>query len=108
MKDKLNITIRVADLQPIAMGINREEEPDIRHAEYQVNQLWKAWTKKFSGTSSHEVLGMVAFQFAKALILQNKRLQETEALLENFDKDLDKILLDVGGNDSPEEPRLPL
>ena len=30
MKDKLNITIRIADLPPIAMEIRRDEEPDIR------------------------------------------------------------------------------
>ncbi|MBO5780690.1 MAG: cell division protein ZapA [Muribaculaceae bacterium] len=103
MKDKLNITIRIADLPPIAMEIRRDEEPDIRTAEHQVNLLWKSWSKRFSEKSPHEVLAMVAFQFAKAFTLQNRYLEDTEAMIDNFEQQLDKMLLEAAGATSADE-----
>lgn len=94
MKDKLNITIRIADQSPIPLTIDRKEEEIIRAAEYNVNRLWGRWRERFD-TSSSEVLAMVAFQFAKAFILQNKYSDDALEALKAFEADLDKILLDV-------------
>lgn len=95
MRDKLNITIRIAELPPFALEINREEEPVIREAEYNVNRLWRSWSARFTDKSSHEVLGMVAFQFAKLFVVLNKRVEDTASALEKFEKDLDEILLQL-------------
>ena len=40
MNDKLNITIKVADLAPLGMSVPFEGEEDIRLAEYYVNRAW--------------------------------------------------------------------
>lgn len=94
MRDKLNITIRIADQPPIPLSINWDEEETIRAAEYNVNRLWSLWRDKFNKPSS-EVLAMVTFQFAKAFLLQNKHSEEALATLKAFEADLDKILLDT-------------
>lgn len=96
MKDKLNITIRIAQLPPIPLKINRDEEPTVRTAEYNVNQLWKTWIQRFSDKSPHEVLAMVAFQFAKAFVVLNRQSETTAKVLDEFEHELDRILLETG------------
>lgn len=95
MKDKLNITIRIAELPPFALQINRSEEEVIRNAEYNVNKLWRAWRQRFADKSSTEVLGMVAFQFAKLFTVLNRQADETAAVLDSFERQLDALLLDI-------------
>lgn len=96
MTDKFNITIRIAELPPIPLKINRAEEPVIRTAEYNVNRLWREWMARFSDKSAYEVLAMVAFQFAKTFVILNNQSDATAKLLDDFEKELDSILLDVG------------
>lgn len=93
MKDKLNITIRVAELPPIPLQINREEEEIVRNAEYNVNRLWRQWMQRFHDKSAYEVLGMVAFQFAKTFVVLNKQSETVGKMLDDFEAELDAILL---------------
>lgn len=93
MRDKLNITIRIADLPPFALRINIDEEEAIRNAEYNVNKLWRTWSLRFADKSSTEVLGMVAFQFAKLFTILNKQVEDTDAMLQDFENQLDAILM---------------
>lgn len=99
MKDKLNITIRIAGLDPFALEIPRLDEPNVREAEYSVNRIWKSLSARYPGKKSEEILGMTAFQIANAFVLQNKRVEETKAMLEAFESQLDKIMLDVPETD---------
>lgn len=92
MTDKLNITIRIAELKPFALEIDRADEAEIREAEYNVNKLWRNWSARFSDKSSHEVLGMVAFQFAKAFLVQNKRVETSAEIINKIDAELDNLL----------------
>lgn len=100
MKDKLNITIRIANLTPMALQINREDEPVIRTAEYNVNTLFKEWSQRFAGKSRVEVLAMVAFQFAKAFVTLNNANESADRLLADFESQLDRLLTD----NRPETP----
>lgn len=95
MKDKLNITIRIADLAPIPLAIEMKDEEVIRNAEYNVNQLWSAWCQKFKDKTSNEVLGMVAFQFAKLYQTLSNRENETEEVLEKFEEKLNQYILNI-------------
>ena len=64
--DKLNITIRLADVKPLSLSIDRDEEPRYGEAEKLVNTLWNKWMLRFRNTSSsEEVMARVAFQFAR-------------------------------------------
>lgn len=95
MNDKLNITIRIADQPAMSLSINRDDEECIRMAEYNVNRLWNAWSTKFKTKTSREVLAMVAFRFAELFYRLNNSATETTAMLENFEKNLDDILLEM-------------
>ncbi len=95
MNDKLNITIRIADQPPIPLYINRGDEENIRTAEYNVNRLWNAWSTKYKNKTSHEVLAMVAFRFAELFYKLNSSANETNGVLEEFEKGLDDILLEM-------------
>lgn len=93
MKDKLNITIRIADQPPIPLTIKRESEEMIRQAEYNVNRLWNAWSERFNA-SPGALMAMVAFRFAELHAIQSNELSRTVGILKEMDADLDNLLLD--------------
>lgn len=95
MADKLNITIRIAHLAPIALQIRRHDEPVVRTAEYNVNKLFNEWSTRFTDRTPQEVLAMVAFQFAKAFVTLNNSAESSENALESLETELDR-LLDTG------------
>lgn len=101
MKDKLNITIRIADQPPIPLNIRIEEEEIIRQAERNVNRLWYNWSERFN-TSSTSILAMVAFQFAKlhaSLVAEQANVSES---LKQLEKELDQLLDDKPGKATAE------
>lgn len=95
MTDKLNITIRIAGLAPFPLSINRADEELIRNAEYNVNELWRKWCGRFKDRTPQEVMGMVAFQFAKLYFMISAQAASMEEILSDFEKELDNILLKV-------------
>jgi len=99
MKDKLNITIRLADQPPIALhGITPEEEEVIREAEYNINRIWKSWSQRFNDKSSSEVLAMVTFRFAQLYFTQIREMDRLDKTLSGFEKTLDRLVI---GLDKP-------
>lgn len=97
-EDKLNITIRIAGQNPVALKINRADEERVRNAEYQVNRLWSRWLQRFPDKSPTEVLAMVAYQFAELYFNANRVSEEANALLEKFETELDKMLHGFGAD----------
>lgn len=95
MKDKLNITIRIADTAPLHLSIDREEEETIRTAEFKVNELWRSWSGRFKNRTSHEIMAMVAFRFAQLYFTLNAQAASIEERLRDFEEELDKLLLKV-------------
>lgn len=94
MKDKLNVTIKIADQRPMSLSIDRADEEITRTAEYNVNWLWGQWREKF-GITSEESLARVAFRFSEIVIRQEKISKDAYKILEDFEAELDEILLDV-------------
>lgn len=90
--DKLNITIRIAGQKPVALQINRSDEELVRNAEYQVNRLWGRWVQRFPDKTQTEVLAMVAYRFAELYFTGAKLSEETDRMLEEFEKDIDSML----------------
>lgn len=96
MKDKLNITIKVADLAHIGMQVTRKDEEAVRLAEYYVNRVWSKWTgDKPQDKTSKDVLGMVAVHFAKLYVLEQRKNENIDEVLRKFEEELDRILLKV-------------
>ena len=101
MNDKLNITIRIANQAPNPMSIDPEDEGIIRRAEYNVNRLWNSWSAKFKGKTQMEVLAMVTFRFAWLFYTQEHAIKSAEEMFAAFEEGLDRILLDVDGDNGP-------
>ncbi|MDE6268436.1 MAG: cell division protein ZapA [Muribaculaceae bacterium] len=95
MSDRLNITIKIAGLTPMALSIQRSQEEQIRIAEAYVNRLWANWSQQFHDITPMEVMARVAFQFAKLFVIQTATAEQTTEILAHFEDELDKILLDV-------------
>ena len=92
MKDKQNITIKIADVAPISMTIAPETEEVVRIAERNVNKVWNKWSHDFEGRSSKEVLAMLTFQFAKAYCQLVDQVNRQEDVLADFEAKLDALL----------------
>lgn len=97
MKDKLNITITVANQRPLRMAVSLgEEEEEVRQAEYFVNHVWAKWMdEKAADQSDSDVLAMTAIYFARLYIQEYRKNEEVERHLASFEETLDKILLDI-------------
>ena len=97
MKDKLNITIKVANQSPLRMAVSLgEEEEEVRQAEYFVNHVWAKWMdEKAADQSDSDVLAMTAIYFARLYIQEYRKNEEVERHLASFEETLDKILLDI-------------
>lgn len=95
MKDKLNIKVKLADLAPIGMRVDYDEEEEVvRTAEYYVNRLWGKWMESTHKTSQ-EVLGMAALHFAKLWEIERRKNERTDETLKRFEELLDGILLKI-------------
>lgn len=92
MKTQQKITIKIADLGPISMNIAAETEELVRRAEYNVNKVWTAWRASFTDYSSKQVLAMVTFQFAKRYFQLLEQVEKQQAVLDEFEKELDRLL----------------
>ena len=90
--NKVKIWIQLANADnPIALSINPDEEENYRKAEELVNTLWKKWMNRFGGESS-DVLGRVAFQFARLYLETYGENREVNEFLTDLDKQLDTLL----------------
>lgn len=102
MKDKLNITIRIADQAPIPLSIKPEEEEYIRKAEESVNHLWREWRTRFN-TEPEQLMAMIVFQFAKLYILQREREKKAISALEALEKEMQSLMNTIEGKTSSPE-----
>ncbi|MBD5345244.1 MAG: cell division protein ZapA [Bacteroides sp.] len=96
MKDKLNITIRIANLPPMRILISPDEEEVVRKAQKNVNLLWERWSERFTENTPGEVLGMVAYRFAQMFYTAEARMNELETTINDLEKALDNVLLESG------------
>ena len=104
-KDKLKITIKIADIQNFSLTINRDEEELYRRAVEQVNKLWLKYIKKnIDGNNTPRILAIISLMVTKQLFEMKVRMEEYEKyrlsqqdeiteILSGFEKKLDKILL---------------
>lgn len=88
--------IRLADVEPTALTIPRDEEANYREAEKLVNTLWNKWIKRFDGDdASKRVMAMVAFQFAR---LYSKAYNQNVAVnkcLTDFEQQLNDVVVKI-------------
>ncbi len=94
--NNLNILIRIADVEPIALTIPSNEEEGYREAEKLVNTLWNKWIDKFDGdNSSQRVMAMVAFQFARLYSKSYNQNVAVNNFLATFEQQLNDVVLKI-------------
>ena len=94
--NNLNILIRIADVEPIALTIPSKEEEGYREAEKLVNTLWNKWIDKFDGdNSSQRVMAMVAFQFARLYSKSYNQNVAVNNFLATFEQQLNDVVLKI-------------
>jgi len=92
----LNILVRIADVEPIALTIPSEEEASYREAEKLVNTLWNKWIDRFEGdNSSQRVMAMVAFQFARLYSKSYNQNVAVNKFLTLFEQQLDDVVVKI-------------
>ena len=90
--NKVKIWIQLAAAtNPIALSINPEEEEHYRKAEELVNTLWKKWMTRFNG-DSEDVLGRVAFLFARLYLEAYGENRQVNEFLTDLDQQLDALI----------------
>lgn len=93
MTDELNITIKIADAEPIRFPIKREEESIYRTAEYHVNKLYNEWLQSSGKRQSPmAVMARVALAFAELYYRKSGLLKAQTEVLADFERQLDSIL----------------
>ncbi len=93
---KKDIWLQIADVRPIPLSINQEDEPRCREAESLVNSLWEKWMRDFADKgSSQEVLARVAFRFAQLYLAEYVHNKDVNNFLQSFEKSLDAAIIDV-------------
>lgn len=92
---KHRFTAKIADVEPFVFNIGLSEEPVFRRAEYHVNELWRKMCREQPGRSSHYILAKVALAFAELYYRKAEQLGSQSALLDDFEKQLDDILLQI-------------
>lgn len=93
MNDKLRVTIKIADVEPIHFEIDRDEEIVYRKAEYHVNKLWNEWRQAQKSKSSQDVLARVALAFAELYYRKSDQLEGQAQMIDDFEHRLDDLLL---------------
>ena len=92
----LNILIRIADVEPIALTIPRDEEATYREAEKLVNTLWNKWINRFEGeNSSQREMAMVAFQFARLYSKSYNQNVAVNKFLTQFEQELNDVVVKI-------------
>lgn len=91
MKDKLDITLKIAGVE-LSLSIDRDEEHLLRSVTKQVNHAYDKYSELFADRSPDEVLAMVTLLFAKGFIQLKSQMAELDSTLGQFDSELSKLL----------------
>ncbi len=92
--DKLHrFTAKIADVEAFSFYIKLEEEEIYRRAAYHLNQLWNKNREAQPGKSSHYALAKAALAFAELYYRKAEQLAAQQAVLEDFEHELDNILM---------------
>lgn len=92
MNRQQNITLKIADVSPISMKVPAQSEEVYRRAEYNINYAWEKWRRDFPDRTPKEILAMIAIRFAKLYFQLQEQVNDRQNLLDNFEKELDRLL----------------
>lgn len=85
-------TAKIADMD-FAFNISIDEEPIFRKAAFHVNEFWRKMQADSPDRPAQYTLAKVALAFAELYYRKSDQLSAQSRLLEDFEADLDKVLL---------------
>ncbi len=91
-QDKQKISIKIADVAPIGMLVDRSDEEFVRQAQYNINRVWNKWSEAFKEKTPKELLAMIAIQFAKSYYLLLNDVRNEHRFIDDFEGELDRLL----------------
>lgn len=94
MKDKLDITLRIGNVR-LSLTVRPEEELLLREAAKEINHAYESYLRRFAGSETDEIMAKVTLLFAKGYLNLSSYAKQTEALLDGFETEIDR-LLDTG------------
>lgn len=62
-QDKINIEIKIAG-ERIMLSVPFDSQEDVRDSEKEIQELYSIWRERFPRKSDHELLAMIAYQYA--------------------------------------------
>lgn len=92
---KHRFTATIADVEPIVFDLTLAEEPIFRRAAYHVDKLCKELQMKQPGKPLQYILAKTALAFAELYYRKSEQLIAQSKMLEEFEHELDQILLSV-------------
>ncbi|MCI5783445.1 MAG: cell division protein ZapA [Bacteroidales bacterium] len=92
--------IEIADLQnPMEITVNTKEEKAMYlAAQNDINHLFSAWSQRFTGKPSKEILAMIAIRLAYVNVEHNISEQRRNAVIDEIERSLDSVLLNTDSN----------
>lgn len=95
MKDRIDITLRIADVA-LSLKVKPEDEQQLREAAKDINDAWSLWRAKFADNSPTEVLAMVTLLFAKSYLALKAQSVRAEEMLAKLEDTIDSLLVSAG------------
>lgn len=95
MAEKLHISVKIADLAPIHMDVEPDQEEAIRKAASDLNFVLDRWKQRFPSKSPQELMTLIAFHFARNFEKLNLASERMENIIKDADAELDAILTDM-------------
>ena len=95
MNDILKIELKIADVEPITLKIDRAEERVYRKAAELINNTWADLRQAHKNKSSHFVLALAALATAEVYYRKSGQIEAQGRMIDDFEKQLDELLLKV-------------
>lgn len=81
--------------EEIVFRVAESDEVAFRKAAHSVNEMWNSQRAAQPAKSSHYTLAKVALAFAELSYHKTEQLKRQSALIDEFEKDIDDILLNI-------------
>lgn len=92
--DKIKMRIKIAGMT-IPLTVDFAEQDHVRETEKRIAELFDNWHRMFPSKSETELLGMMTYQYASYYLALSRRSDAVAEELLDFEKSLDRAVLDT-------------
>lgn len=92
--DKIKMRIKIVGMS-IPLTVDFVEQDHVRETESRIAELYANWRSMFPTKSDEELLAMMTYQYASYYLALTRRSEQTARELLDFEKTLDRVLIDT-------------